>query len=553
MLRRLASLPLVLGAAACAPPPPGPPVLAAETDAATDAGRDVGVAHAADPLLTELAVSAAAAVDGAAPVTLVPPFSPDIHDYYVRCAAGPNDLTIAMTAKSGSSAELLSPTTTPARPTQTVSIVANENQAIVAAATSLSTTVTYWVRCLPHDFPALRMIAHPDAGTPTPGYYLVGDFLPRPNRGSYAMVLDVHGVPVWYLRGAPGGMGDVDQLASGTLSFIAFSAKTPVFEIVTLAPESSTYAAPSGVLLDGHELRPAAGGRYVVISNPVTTGFDLSGIRVPVPDGGTRSFGPGSSIQDCNVVEFEGTTGAVTWQWIGSEHLDPVKDTTVPALGTFDASAPDGGAVVDPFHCNSLDVDPANGNLLVSARNADSIFYVDRATGAILWKMGGAAYTKDGAARVTTSDPFYRQHDARLLPGWSSTCAGGRGQISVFDDESERPAPARGVIYDVIVGAADGGASGCADGGVPGTGTVAWQYVGTASSLVVGSFRVSADGSRVIGWGQGASNRVFTEVDVHGADLLDFEFTDGDTSYRAVKVPVGALDLGAMRATASRQ
>jgi hypothetical protein len=124
----------------------------------------------------------------------------------------------------------------------------------------------------------------------------------------------------------------------------------------------------------------------------------------------------------------------------------------------------------------------------------------------------------------------------------------------VFDDESERPAPARGVVYDVSVGAGDGGVATC-DGGpaagtAPRTATVAWQYKGTANSLGIGSFRISADGSRVVGWGFGAPNLVFTEVDVHGNALLQFEFTDGNSSYRAIKVPLSALDLNAMRMAA---
>jgi hypothetical protein len=80
----------------------------------------------------------------------------------------------------------------------------------------------------------------------------------------------------------------------------------------------------------------------------------------------------------------------------------------------------DGGAVYDVFHCNSIDVDPANGDPLVSAREMDSVFYVDRPSGKVLWKMGGATASKDGATYVAVSDPFFRQHDAhaaRLVGG----------------------------------------------------------------------------------------------------------------------------------------
>jgi hypothetical protein len=512
-----------------------------------DARHDVGPVPA--PALTALSVVSAAPVDGSTPLSLVPPFSPTIHDYYVRCSEGANHVTVSMTAARGSETELIEPTTSPKLRAQTLSLTVNENEAIVAAATDAGATTSYWVRCVPHDFPQLRMSNHPAAGSPPAGYYLVGDFLPPASQGSYAMVLDGNGVPVWYVSGAPGGMGDVDHVVSGAISFIAFGASMAPFDVRHIDPPSTALEAPSGALLDGHELQLAPGGHYVVLSNPVETGVDLKGVVIPGADGGVQSFGPGSSIQGCDIVEFDPATLAVTWTWVGSEHLDPVKDSTLPALATFGVSGPDGGLVVDPFHCNSIDVDPANGNLLVSARNTDSIFYVERSTGAILWKLGGATYTKDGATLVTMDDPFFRQHDARLLPGWSSSCAGGRGQISVFDDESQRPAPARGVIYDVVVGAPDGGTAGCADGGPAGKGIVAWQHAGTVSSTGIGSFRVSPDGSRVIGWGFGVPNLVFTEVDAQGNDLRDFEFPDGNSSYRAIKVPLTALDLDAMRRT----
>ena len=243
------------------------------------------------------------------------------------------------------------------------------------------------------------------------------------------------------------------------------------------------------------------------------------------------------------------------WTWTCSDHLDPVADCVWPAVA-LGATAPDGGVVVDTFHCNSIDVDPANGNLLVSARQMDSVFYIDKSTGTVLWKMGGAAYTKDGATYIPVADPFFEQHDARLQPGWKATCSGGSGQISVFDDETGLPGPARAVIYDVEVVYADGGTTGdceTAEDAGANRATVAWQRQGPISADALGSFRILADGSRVIGWGIGGTNHpIFTEVDVEGHDLLDFDldYLGGNASYRAIKVPLTAFDLEALRSTA---
>src|ERR1700722_20004332 len=43
------------------------------------------------------------------PIALVPPFSPDVFDYYVRCSEGSNTVTVAMTPSAGASASLLQP------------------------------------------------------------------------------------------------------------------------------------------------------------------------------------------------------------------------------------------------------------------------------------------------------------------------------------------------------------------------------------------------------------------------------------------------------------
>ena len=49
------------------------------------------------------------------------------------------------------------------------------------------------------------------------------------------------------------------------------------------------------------------------------------------------------------------------------------------------------------------------------------------------------------------------------------------------------------------------------------------------SSDIRGNFRILADGSRVIDWGSGKPQLIFTEVDVEKNDLLDFYFTSTAT------------------------
>ncbi len=490
----------------------------------------------AGPYLTSLAVSGA-------PGSLVPSFSPGVYDYYVRCAAGTNALAVSMTASSGAKGSLVQPKTSASRAQQTISLNVSENQAIVAKASEGTASREYWIRCLPHDFPALRMDAHPSAGAAIPGYYLVGNTTVPTGEGGYAMVLDGNGVPVWYYEEPLGaGVYDVETLVGGAISFIPSPARNP-FEIHRLDPWKTTYASFEGHPTDEHELRALPNGNYLVLQSPTETGVDLTGLTLPLAGGGTQAFGPNSPIVACNVQEVDPDGNAV-WQWVATDHFDAVKDDTF----LYPAENENGVLVPEPFHCNAIDVDSL-GNLLVSARHMDSIFYIERSTGKVLWKMGGAKYTKDDATYVPVADPFFRQHDARFLSSWKSTCsgAGGSGQISVYDDETSNPGPARGVVYDVAVAAPN-----CTDSGNPTTSgaTVAWQYKGTTSIPATGSFRVLADGSRTIGWGTSPGGFVFSEVDVLGNDLLDFYFTDDLASYRAIKVPLTTFDLSVLRSTA---
>jgi len=68
----------------------------------------------------------------------------------------------------------------------------------------------------------------------------------------------------------------------------------------------------------------------------------------------------------------------------------------------------------DYAHLNSVDVDPSNGNFVLSFRHLDEVIEVDRGTGAIVWKLGG----KGDQFGLAAGDKTSHQHDARFIaPG----------------------------------------------------------------------------------------------------------------------------------------
>jgi hypothetical protein len=483
---------------------------AAPTLTFDDAGVAGASADAAPPMATAISVW---------PQTLFPPFSTAIHDYYVRCSQETTSLQVTLTATSGSTACFMAPTPTPPTTLQTRTLLLAEGEAAVVGLQAGDTNETYWVRCLPHDFPRLAMTEPPDGATPSDGYYLVGNATVVPGDNGYAMVLDRRGVPVWFQETTTRtGPLDVDNLIARTLSYVPYVATVTAafsgqFILDDLQTGEDSLVASSGVPLDPHELRVLPNGDYLVFSDPVITGVDLTGLG---------SFGADEAIVGCVIQEVT-PSGSVVWEWSATDHFDPVKDTT-----DIETRAVGSGTAVVPFHCNSIDV-TSDGDLLVSARDMDSVFLVSRATGAVLWKMGGATYTKEGAPYLQverdTLGAFNQQHDARMQPD---------GTVSMFDDQSARKNPARGVIYAIDVAA--------------GTAHPVWQFMGKGTSTAMGSFRILPDGSRVIGWGGGQPNgRAFTELDADGTILRELTFPDGSATYRAIKVPTSALDIDELR------
>ena len=76
----------------------------------------------------------------------------------------------------------------------------------------------------------------------------------------------------------------------------------------------------------------------------------------------------------------------------------------------------------DYFHINSIDVD-SDGNLLVSARNTWAIYKIDRATGEVIWRLGGLPQRlRAGGGRplrlaARRAPPARRHADAVRQPG----------------------------------------------------------------------------------------------------------------------------------------
>ncbi len=451
---------------------------------------------------------------------LVPAFDPATTDYVWYCASsGSNQITLTLAGNGSISAGGVTGTTV----SLPISMV--PNQATVVQAPS---GTDYWIRCLPPTFPHLQVTT---TGTAQSGYYLTGTFKSTP-RGlpGYAMILNSAGTPVWYLTGLPNS-GDNVELLPGTHT-VAWSNHGP-YSLYNMDTQTVSWLAPPVNPPDEHELFMDASGNSWMISVPVLSGYNLSGIGYPTQH----------NIVDCVVQELS-PTGQLLWSWDASQHVSPLETNKLSYVMT-DQGVP----AVDVYHCNSLDVNPMHPNeVLVSMREA-GVFLIDKTTGSIDWKFGGTSAIPMGGEKVLalTGDPegaIQGQHDARFQPN---------GDVSLFDDHTGLAGAARGVEYSIDAAA--------------GTAAMVWQYAAPSGlhTSRMGSVRryditgqsYDQSGSSyqgasetMVDWGQGIPSAGFSVVDSTGTQLMNVVFPKAYVGNRGEFVPLSALDLAELRNTA---
>jgi hypothetical protein len=157
--------------------------------------------------------------------------------------------------------------------------------------------------------------------------------------------------------------------------------------------------------------------------------------------------------------------------------------------------------------------------VLIALRNTDAIYKVDRATGNVIWKLGGTWTPKSLTVFGDPQGgyPLGGPHDVRLLPGGT----GGHYEITVHDNGTELSRPPRAVRYTID------------EAGKSATMNEQLTDSAVSGSYWNGSARRSADGSWLLSWG---NNLLVTEFDPAGKRTFRLSFGNYD-SYRAVAAP----------------
>jgi hypothetical protein len=217
-----------------------------------------------------------------------------------------------------------------------------------------------------------------------------------------------------------------------------------------------------------------------------------------------RGTPPGklSPFLDSIVQEVDVRTGLVVWEWHALGHIPVVDSYATPATSPY----------FDAYHVNSIE-QLQRGRVLISARDTSAIYEIDKATGRLVWTLGGKA----SSFRMGRGSRFYFQHDAQLLPSH---------RISLFDDEGGPPFEARssrGLILRLNLRRRKA--------------SVAHQYRRPGNNTLAdseGSLENVRGGAKLVGFG---SERYFSEFSPGGRLLFDASLPPDDGSYRVFSSP----------------
>jgi hypothetical protein len=232
-------------------------------------------------------------------------------------------------------------------------------------------------------------------------------------------------------------------------------------------------------------------------------GTALVGIYNPIDADLRKAGGPrdGRMLEPV-VQEVEIGTGRVLFEWHGSQVLD-IEDSNQPA-------PKDRGTPWDVFHNNSIVVD-RDGNLIISGREFWQALKLDRRTGEVLWRLGGAK----SDFKLGAEAEFAFQHDVQRAPD---------GTIRIFDNAASPPVRPQSRVLWLDLDERRR------------TVKVARQveHPERLSAGTQGNAQPLPGGSTFVGWG---SQGYFSEFDRDGTMLFDARLARGNDSYRAYRFP----------------
>ena len=250
--------------------------------------------------------------------------------------------------------------------------------------------------------PVVRVSVNTPAATP--GYAFMA---PASGVSAYGpLIVDSAGDPVWFRPSTTQSVHDfrVQELNGEPVltwwegTFEKGYGEGEYVILDSTYTEVGRVSAANGYAGDLHEFTLTPSGTALISAyNGITA--DLSSVGGPA-DG---------TLLEGVVQEVDVATGKLLFEWHSHDHV-----------GLDESYLPNVAGAWDYFHLNSIDL-LADGNYLISARHTSTVYKLDRATGDIVWRLGG----KKSDFQMGAGTAFAFQHDARGHDG---------GVVSIFDD-----------------------------------------------------------------------------------------------------------------------
>jgi len=360
---------------------------------------------------------------------------------------------------------------------------------------------------LPADFPKIKIR---NSDNPSPGYTFITTSDVVSGVGNYLMMIKNDGTPFWYKKIDGHFPSDLKMQPNGMLSYadikesyyFAGGGETVHKIMDSTYTVVDSFATGNGYVADSHDFQLLSNGHALLISYDLQL-VDMSKI---VSGGNPGAYVAGSIIQELD------SDKNVVFQWRTWDYIQIDESYFDLTLAAF-----------DPMHANALDVD-TDGNILVSFRNISQIIKINRATGEIMWRLGGRKNQFTFLNEHQENAPLYfsRPHDIRSLPN---------RHITLFDNGLDhKPAYSRAVEYEID--------------GQNKTATLVWEYKhpDKVFAPMQGSVQRLPNGNTMIGWGNATKSNsnwpAATEITSDGTIVFEMLFENkGMLSYRALKYP----------------
>jgi len=340
---------------------------------------------------------------------------------------------------------------------------------------------------LPSDFPTVdvKVMDNPDSG-----YIFLSNHW---NSIPYIMIFENSGMPVYYKR-LNAGAYDFKVQPTGILTyFIGSNDNLGSFVVM-----DSSYIiidsirCKNGYITDLHDLQVLPNGHVLLIARDQQI-IDMSMV---VPGGNPNAKVIGNHIQELDKSKN------VVFEWRSWDHfkiVDAVHENLT-------------AATIDYVHINAIDVDD-DGNLLISSRHLSEVTKINRQTGEIMWRLGGA-----NNQFTFVNDPygFSYQHDIRAQPN---------GNYTLFDNGNyHSPRFSRAVEYQLDT--------------LQKTATLVWEYQNDPGYFAhaQGNVQRLPNGNTLINWALHQFPKL-TEVRPDGRKAYELDFAFPVNCYRTFRFP----------------